>query len=76
MPRISPIKRKKFQKFLAFVGCKLKRTKGDHLIYDRPDLERPVVITADSEVPTMIIRSNLRTLNISPEEFLKMLKRL
>ncbi len=76
MPHLSPVKRKKFEKFLVFAGCRLKRTKGDHLIYDRPGLDRPVVITADSEVPVMIIRSNLRTLKMSPENFLEIIKKV
>lgn len=76
MAALTPTKRTKFEKFLAFVGCKLKRTSGDHLIYDRDDLKRPVVITADREVPVFIIRNNLRTLGISPEEFLDILKKV
>lgn len=76
MPQLTPIKRKKFEKFLTYVGCKLKRTKGDHLIYNRVGLDRPVVITADSEVPVFIIRNNLRTLKISPEEYLEILKKV
>jgi predicted RNA binding protein YcfA (HicA-like mRNA interferase family) len=76
MPRITPIERKKFEKFLEYVGCNLKRQKGDHLIYGRFDLKRPVVITTDKEVPVFIIRNNLRTLNIGPEEYLEILKKL
>lgn len=76
MPRLAPIKRKKFEKFLVFVGCHFKRQKGDHLIYDRADLKRPVVFTTDKEVPIFIIRNNLRTLKISPEEYLEILKKL
>lgn len=76
MPSLNPIKKKKFEKFLVFVGCYLKRQKGDHLIYDRTDLKRPVVITCDKEVPVFIIRNNLRTLGISIEEFLKIIKQV
>ena len=76
MPRITPIKRKKFEKFLKYVGCDLKRTKGDHFIYDRPGLKRPVIITADKNVPVFIIRNNLRTLNMTPEEYLEILERI
>ena len=75
MPRITPVKRKKFEKFLEFVGCELKRQKGDHLIFDRLGLDRPVIITADREVPVFIIRNNLRTLKISPDEYLEILKK-
>lgn len=74
MPHLVPVKRNKFERFLKFVGCYLKRTAGDHLIYDRAGLERPVIITADREVPVFIIRNNLRTLKITPEEFLEILK--
>lgn len=76
MSPLGPVKRKKFEKFLIFVGCKFKRQKGDHLIYDRADLKRPVVFPADKEIPVFIVRNNLRTLNIEVEEFLKILRQL
>ena len=76
MPRLIPVKRRKFEKFLFFVGCRLKRAKGDHFIYDREGLDRPVVITADNEVPVFIIRNNLRVLKISPKEYLEIIKKI
>ena len=76
MSRLSPIKRKKFEIFLRMVGCTLKRTAGDHFIYTKPGIKRPVVITADSEVPIFIIRNNLRTLDISNEQYLEIMKQL
>lgn len=76
MPRLTPISRKKLEKFLVFVGCHFKRQKGDHLIYDRAGLKRPVVFTTDKEVPVFIIRNNLRTLGISVKEYLEIIKRL
>lgn len=76
MARLIPISRRKFEKFLVFVGCHFKRQKGDHLIYDRDGLERPIVFTTDKEVPVFIIRNNLRTLKISPREYLEILEEL
>ena len=76
MPALTPVKRARFEKFLKFIGCELKRTAGDHLIYDRPNLKRPVVITADKDVPVFIIRNNLRTLDMSPEELQEILKKV
>lgn len=76
MPQLVPLSRKKFERFLEYIGCNLKRKKGDHFIYDRLGLDRPVVITADKEVPVFIIRNNLRTLNISPDEYLEILKKI
>lgn len=76
MPHIAPIHCKKFEKFLLFVGCSLKREKGDHKIYWRQALQRPIVIPRDTNLPIFIIRNNLRILNISPEEYSNILKRL
>lgn len=76
MPFLAPIKRKDFEKFLKFIGCYYKRQKGDHLIYDRDGLKRPIVFTVDNEVPPYIIRSNLKTLGISVQEYLEILKRI
>lgn len=76
MPRLAPIRRQKFEKFLLFVGCHFKRQKGDHLIYDRTDLKRPVVFTADKEVPVFIIRNNLRTLKISLGEYFEIIEKI
>jgi len=76
MPRLAPIDRKRFEKFLVFIGCHYKRQKGDHLIYDRIDLKRPVVLTTDREVPIFIIRNNLHTLGISVSDYLEIIKRL
>jgi len=76
MSHIAPIHWKKFEKFLLFVGCSLKREKGDHRIYWRQALQRPIVIPRDTNLPIFIIRNNLRILNISPEEYSNILKRL
>ncbi len=76
MPQVRPIKRRKYEKFLKLVGCELQRTKGDHLIYSRPGLKRPVVITSDSEVPVFHIRTNLRTLGMTVEEYLNIIEKM
>lgn len=76
MARLTPISWKKFDKFLKFIGCQLTREKGDHRIYWREDLKRPVVIPKDKELPVFIIRNNLRILGISPKEFLEILRRI
>ncbi|MFH0792140.1 MAG: type II toxin-antitoxin system HicA family toxin [bacterium] len=70
-----PISWRKFEKFLLFIGCRLEREKGDHRIYWREGLKRPVIIPRDSELPIFVIRNNLRVLSISPEEYLEILRR-
>ena len=60
------------------MGLVHKRTKGDHEIWDKPDdsLLRPVVFkAAEKEVPIFHIKTNLRTIGLTNQEFeKKMLK--
>lgn len=75
MAHLTPINWKKFEKFLLFVNCQLKREKGDHRIYWREGLLRPVVIPRDEALPIFIIRNNLRILEITTDEYLEILKK-
>jgi len=61
---------------LEFIGCAYKRTKGDHLVYERPGLKRPVVFPKDKEIPVFVIRNNLRTLGLGVKEYIEILKRI
>lgn len=76
MAHLTPIHWKKFEKFLFFIGCSFDREKGDHRIYWRENLKRPVVIPREEELPVFIIRNNLRILGVSPEEYLDILDRI
>ena len=76
MSKIAPVNWKRFEKFLLYVGCKFEREHGDHRIYWRDGLKRPVVIPRDSQLPVFIIRNNLRILNINPKEYLEILDNL
>ncbi|MDO8435830.1 MAG: type II toxin-antitoxin system HicA family toxin [bacterium] len=76
MASCTPIHWKKFEKFLLFVGCHFEREKGDHRIYWRDGLKRPVVIPRDAELPVFIIRNNLRILGIDTEKYLEILERI
>lgn len=74
MPRLNPVSWKEFEKFLVFVGCVFEREHGDHRIYSRADLKRPVVVVKEKSIPVFIIRNNLRVLGISTKEYLEILK--
>lgn len=76
MPSISPIDWKEFEKFLLYVGCKFKRQKGDHRVYWRSDLKRPVILPTYRSLPIFVIRNNLRTLGVGHEEYLEILKKI
>ena len=72
MPRLSPtawrIQVKIFEKF----GCNYVRQRGDHLIYHHPDAKRAVVIPRYNEVPVTVIRNNMRTVNMSREQYFQL----
>jgi len=76
MPTLKPIHWKRFEKFLLSVGCVFDREKGDHRIYWREGLNRPVVVPRNEELPIFIIRNNLRLLNIKTQEYLEILGKL
>ena len=73
MSSIKSVHWKKFEGFLLSVGCEFKRAKGDHRIYWKKGIKRPIVIPRDTSLPAFIILNNLRILGISREEYLKML---
>ena len=76
MGGIDSIHWKRFEKFLLKIGCKFKREKGDHRVYWRQGLKRPVIVPRDSRLPAFIVHNNLRILGISREEFLKIISKL
>lgn len=49
------------------------RTEGDHFVYTKPGVARPVVIPDWDEVPVFIIKNNLRTAGLSREEYFALL---
>ena len=52
------------------------KERGDHRIYWRDGLNRPIVIPRDDELPIFIIRNNLRILNISIKNYLDILEKI
>lgn len=76
MPKIRSISWKEFEKFLLKIGCKFKREKGDHRIYWKEGIKRPIVIPRDTSLPAFIILNNLKVLGISRDDYLKSVKKL
>ena len=76
MSRLRTLSWKKFEKFLLSVGCVFEREKGDHRIYSRAGLKRPIVLPRSTRLPLFIIRNNLRILEFDNEAYLEILKRL
>jgi predicted RNA binding protein YcfA (HicA-like mRNA interferase family) len=70
MSHIRSVHWKEFEKFLLAFGCEFKREKGDHRIYWKKGIKRPVVIPRDTAMPAFIILNNLKVLGISREDYI------
>ena len=62
-------------KIFEMAGCVYVRTKRDHLIYLYSGAVRPVIIPKYKEVPTFVIKNNMRVIGMSREEYLKLLEK-
>jgi predicted RNA binding protein YcfA (HicA-like mRNA interferase family) len=76
MPKIVPIPAGRLRKVFEKAGFNLVRSEGDHFVYTKPGISRPVVIPDWPDVPVFIIKNNLRTANMSREEYFEMLSRV
>jgi predicted RNA binding protein YcfA (HicA-like mRNA interferase family) len=52
---------------------KLLRQKGDHLVYVKDGVPRPLVIPKRENIPVFIIKDNLKTARISRERYFELL---
>lgn len=68
MPSRHALSWKQFDTFLKHVGCEHVREKGDHRIYWRSDLKRPIVVPRHNPLPLFVVRNNLRILGITLKE--------
>nr|MBI3614188.1 type II toxin-antitoxin system HicA family toxin [Nitrospirota bacterium] len=76
MPRIIPLPAAKLRKIMERAGFACVRTEGDHFVYTKPGVARPVVIPDWDEVPVFIIKNNLRTAGLSREEYFALLEKV
>ena len=76
MPKIVPIPARSLRKVFEKAGFTLVRTEGDHFVYAKPEIARPIVIPDWPAVPVFIIKNNLRTANISREDYFDLLNKV
>lgn len=76
MSAIDTVSWRRFDKFLLSIGCEFKREKGDHRIYWKPGILRPLVVPRERILPVFIILNNLRVLGVSKEEFLEKISKI
>lgn len=73
MVKITPIQYKKLVRILELEGFKHKNTRGDHLIYTKPGISRPIVVPKYKEIPVFVIKNNLRSAGITRERYFSLL---
>ncbi|HEY3304494.1 MAG TPA: type II toxin-antitoxin system HicA family toxin [Candidatus Binatia bacterium] len=73
MPKITPVPYQTLVRVFEKDGFQLQRTHGDHLVYTKPGIPRPIVIPMYDQVPVFIIRNNLRSARMSRERYFELL---
>ena len=76
MPALKPTSYKLLVKAFEEEGFSFDRQRGDHLIYTKPSVSRPLVIPMYEAVPVFIIKNLLRTAGISRERYLELIENL
>jgi len=56
-------------------GFKYSRTKGDHMALVKDNCPRPIIIPKYNSIDVEIIKSNMRTANMSRDEYFKLLEK-
>jgi len=73
MPKISTVHYRKLVRVFEKKGFVFDRQEGDHLIYVRDNIKRPIVIPMYKSVPVFIVLNNLKTAGIPRKEYLALL---
>ena len=73
MPKIATVNYRKLIRVFEKKGFVFDRQEGDHLIYVKNGIKRPIVIPMYKAVPVFIILNNLKTAGISRQEYLSLL---
>ena len=73
MPQIVPVPYQTLIKVFEKEGFTFARQSGDHLIYTKPGVKRPLVIPAYKAVPVFIIKNLIRTSGMSREQYFELL---
>lgn len=74
MPPLRPIDYQALVRVFEQDGFTFSRQRGDHLIYTKIGIKRPLVIPMHKEVPVFIIKNLLRTAGMSRDQFFALLQ--
>jgi predicted RNA binding protein YcfA (HicA-like mRNA interferase family) len=74
MPPLRPVSYRTLARVFEQDGFAFTRQHGDHLIYTKAGVKRPLVIPIYSEVPVFIVKNLLRTAGMSREQYFQLLE--
>ena len=74
MPSIRPVSYKRLVQVFEADGFVCIRTEGDHMVFTKPGVLRPLVIPKYAAVPVFIIKNNLRTAGMSRDRYFQLLE--
>lgn len=74
MPALRPVHYKDMLRVFEQEGFRFDRQAGDHLIYVKSGIRRPLVIPAYHSVPVFVIKNLLRTSGMSRERYFELLE--
>jgi len=76
MPRITPVDYQTLLKVFQMFGCQYKRKEGSHHILTFSGAKRAVVIPEYDEIDVEIIKSNMRTVGMTREQYFELLNKI
>jgi predicted RNA binding protein YcfA (HicA-like mRNA interferase family) len=74
MPPLRPVAYRTLVKVFEQDGFTFNRRHGDHLIYTKAGVKRPLVIPMYRDLPVFIIKNLLRTAGMSRGRYFELLK--
>jgi predicted RNA binding protein YcfA (HicA-like mRNA interferase family) len=73
MPKLSPVSYRQLVKVFEAEGFVWVRTEGDHMVFTKSGVIRPVVIPKYASVPVFIIKNNMRSAGMSRDRYFELL---
>ena len=73
MPKLSAVSYKILVRVFEADGFRCVREEGDHMVFTKPGVIRPVVIPRYAAVPVFIIKNNLRTAGMPRDRYFELL---
>ncbi len=76
MPKLGPVDWRTLIRIFQMFGCQYKRKEGSHHVLRYPGARRAVVIQEYDEIDVEIIKNNMRTVNMTREQYFDLLSRV